>query len=343
MGQAAFEEAKAGETDRAMEAIGQMKSLTNAVDGTEVRVLETLRQVAELAKDDQAVLGALERLAEVKSGDIGIMFSLAFRHSECGNTDVALLHYLRIPEHERDSATWNNLGVAFGERALSAKSVTAYRKSRSMGETLAMSNLANKFINGGFLAEAQVECDEGLKLPDYNKNISHSLARLKEVPGDEDTKLDDMLKKARPVSDFYRMFGKALAARELGNVPNLLSGPDCVLTAQLTGSSFSAVGSYERLHGALANALLGSGGSAAPGGMRVVYSGALRGRAIDGLVRRTEEGAAATSTSLLGSFNDEKRVLMMVAEDASEFQVMEIQKGNVTPRFYALKRKVESS
>lgn len=39
-----------------------------------------------------------------------------------------------------------------------------------MGETLAMSNLAEKLITAGFLPEAQKECDDALKIPSYHKN-----------------------------------------------------------------------------------------------------------------------------------------------------------------------------
>jgi len=49
---------------------------------------------------------------------------------------------LKIPEQERHSATWNNLGVEFDLSSLPSKSVNAYRKAEEKGETLAMSNLA---------------------------------------------------------------------------------------------------------------------------------------------------------------------------------------------------------
>lgn len=337
-GRVAVEEAKSGERSNALASIAQMKALKNTDPSVETAVLEALRQVAELTKDDQATLGALERLAELKPGDSSTMFSLAFKHSECGNTDLALLHYLRIPEQERDSATWNNLGVAFQERALPAKSVAAYRRSKSMGETLAMANLAYNFISGGFLAEAQSACDEALRSTDYHKNVSHALARLKEVPGEEETKLAELLQKARPVGEFYKSFGRAIGAREPSEVPSILVGPDCPLTVQLDGSLFFATGSYERSGGVLTNALLGFGGSISSGRYRVEYRGTLRGRTVDGIAKRTQEDEPATTPSLLGPFNDEKRVLMILSEDGREVQVMEIQQGSVPPRFYVLKR-----
>ena len=89
---------------------------------------------------------------------------------------------------------WNNLGVAFDEFAMRSKSVSAYRKAEEAGETLAMSNLARKFISAGFVEEAEAECNKALKLQDYHKNIGHTLAKLKDLPDEEDKKEEEVLK-----------------------------------------------------------------------------------------------------------------------------------------------------
>ena len=62
--------------------------------------------------------------------------SLAYKHSEIGNNDLALQHYLRIPYGERHQTTWNNLGVSFDRFDMPGKSVSAYRKAAEAGETL---------------------------------------------------------------------------------------------------------------------------------------------------------------------------------------------------------------
>src|SRR6202521_367143 len=67
-----------------------------------------------------------------------------------------------IPSEERKQMTWNNLGVVLDHFGLLGMAVQAYRKSEDMGETLAMSNLAQKFIFAGFVREAQEQCDKAL-------------------------------------------------------------------------------------------------------------------------------------------------------------------------------------
>ena len=140
----------------------------------------------------------MERIVEVNPSNISARFSLAYKHSMYENEDLALYHYLRIPSNERNAMTWNNLGVVFDKLSLPAKSVTAYRRARDMGETLAMSNLALKFKSVGFLSEAQEQCDEALAIEGYHRNIGHTLSGLKDLPDDEDKKKSDALKKAKP-------------------------------------------------------------------------------------------------------------------------------------------------
>ena len=110
---------------------------------------------------------------------------------EIQNGILSLEIHLTIPENERYSATWNNLGVEFDHFALPAKSVDAYQKAIAMSGTLAMCNLAGKSISAGFLSEAQRQCDEALAIPDYHKNIGGILARLKGLPDKEETKKEE--------------------------------------------------------------------------------------------------------------------------------------------------------
>lgn len=84
---------------------------------------------------------------------------------------MALYHYLLIPHEERHKSTWNNLGYVRDKLKLPANSVKAYKKAAELGETLAMSNLAYKYIRGGFLEDAKAQCDRALATPSPHKSI----------------------------------------------------------------------------------------------------------------------------------------------------------------------------
>src|SRR5262249_18403863 len=192
-------------------------------------------------------IAIMERTAELQPDNDDIRFSLAYKHSERGNNDLALFHYLKIREAERQPTTWNNLGVAFEQTGLPGKAVSAYRESERLGETLAMSNLAQKFLSAGFLSEAQQECEKGLRVENFHKNVASTLAELRGVPDEEDKRLTETLEKAKPTSDFYRLFGRAISRLEPTEMAPRWKGPEFELAVKLTGSEFEAVGSYEQL------------------------------------------------------------------------------------------------
>ena len=345
MGRAAVEHVRAESSENALAIVSRMKIQAEESGNGELQILKVLRKLAELEKEDEATLAIMERIVEVDPSDIDTHFSLAYKHSKCGNDDLALLHYLKIPFQERNSMTWNNLGVVFDRFSLPAKSVDAYRRAEGMAETLAMSNLASKFISAGFLLEAQKQCDDALAIENYHKNIPHTLARLKGLPDQEDKKEAELLEKAKPKSDFYEQFGRVASRPDLSELAERWEGPDCVLEVTLGGRAFGAVGSYERpLSGLVASALFGGGTSSRNESVRfrVKYSGTLRGRAIEAHVTRAREDATPRESLIVGSSTDETKVLMVLTDDESELRVMESPSGS-DPRFYTLKRQATNA
>jgi tetratricopeptide (TPR) repeat protein len=153
LGSAAVQYQRAELGDSSQEIVRRMKRDVRAGGGEELQLLRTLRELAEITTDRDVLLGILERIAHLAPDDIDVRFALAYQHSEAGNNDLALRHYLRIPYQSRNSTTWNNLGVCLSHFGLSTKAVDAYRKAEEMGETLAMSNIGFKFLAEGFIAE----------------------------------------------------------------------------------------------------------------------------------------------------------------------------------------------
>jgi hypothetical protein len=288
----------------------------------------------------------LERVVEIDPSEINTRFSLAYKHSEHENKDLALFHYLKIPTRERTSATWNNLGVELDHFSLPAKSVEAYRTAEGLGETLAMSNIANKFISEGFLPEAQKQCNNALEIEDYHKNIGHTLALLRGLPDEENDELKKISEKAKPKTDHYKEFGRAIARPQPSELAEHWQGPDCVLDVTFHDGTFVAVGSYEKTSSDTFGLSLGGAGSGTSSRIasvryRVEYRGTLSGRAIEAHVTRTREHETPVVHTLLGSSTNETKVLMVLTDDDSELRVMESPREN--PRFYTLKRQAANA
>lgn len=339
-GDAALAFTRAGQEPKANIAFARMRQILPSVKDGESILLRTVRAYSEHIDDVDLQLGVIERTLQLHPEDSSARFSLALKHSEAGNADVSLLHYLRIPFQERVAATWNNLGVQFDNLGLQTKSVVAYRRAEELGETLAMSNLAQKFITAGFLREAEDICNKALKFDNYHKNVGYAISRIKDVPQEEDKKEGETITSAKPLSDFYAKYGCAACKNALPNIAGRWRGEECTLQLEIADSVLVAEGTYEKtFSNTIALAIGGRYGAqdVRPTTYRIRYEGAVKGFSIKGKVRTDEENKPQRASSLLLDAHNFRNVLMVVSDDLSEITVLE--KG--TPgsnRCYLLKR-----
>ena len=209
------------------------------------------------------------------------------------------------------------------------------------GETLAMSNLANKLIEAGFLIEAQKICNIALSKEDIHKNVGATLGRLKELPEEEEKSELEVFSKASLKSDFYRQLGSALSRPISLSVPTVWQGTRGALILVVEGQNFTLTGTYEdRATGVLGLALRGLSGAGSDNDSKPVrrsiqYIGVLRGSAVLGKVLRKRVDDAHAIPSLLGSIDDSKQVLMFFDAEQRKLSVLEVD-GRSSPSFYCL-------
>lgn len=321
-----------GRSDEARKVLASLRELAQADVEAEKAYLRVARDYAKQIKDEELEVAVLERAVELSPDDADLRFSLAYKHSESDRNDLSLAHYLNIDVDRRSAITWNNLGAAYELLAMPAKSIAAYKRAKAEGETLAMSNLANRLMHTGFLDEAQAELDEAVKSPEYSNNVNHSLARFRDIPGDEDKKLSDVSEESRSKTEFYRAVGRAVSKPGFGR-PDFAKweGPDCALTIEFDGDLLLAKGSYARKANALG---LFGGLGVQDEKMTIAYSGRTFGRAAFGEVKRSSE---KDQPSYLGSNQDPLDFQLVLSDDGLTAEVVE-NPGSRYPRFYTLKR-----
>lgn len=326
----------AGKTELAAKLLGCMRDIGGVSQVGEQDVLEAQKDVAEATGDHELILACLERLVDLSPDDADKRFALAYKHSELGNEQLAFFHYSRIPSHERSDMTWNNLGVSLELLDMPGRSVDAYRTASDMGNTLAMSNLANRFMKGGFLAEARSLCEKAFQLKDFHKNIGVSDSRLKEIPEEEDRKEKDANNRASPVSEFYRFFGKQMVNRLPAKIPSKWRGPDCDLALTSTETSIQLAGEFERRSlSRLSRGFLGAptGGEKSSERFRLQYLGKSFGCAFLGTVTRVRVDTEADAPSLLAPSENTTAVLLYLGDDLATIQVMERNAGKEFRRY----------
>ena len=198
--------------------------------------------------------------------------------------------------------------------------LASFKRASEMGETLAMSNLANRFLNVGFIEEAQSNLNKALAVGNPHKNVGQVLTALQTVPEEEEKKQSELAESAKSRVIFLQQLGLATASNEPENVGETWQGPDCILNVSRNGNFVKFSGSFERdnpfagLLGALGGPVVASSKTK----YIVAYSGTMRGRAVFGTMSREREGA-----SLAESGGANKKALMFFSEEGNELFVME--------------------
>jgi tetratricopeptide (TPR) repeat protein len=335
LGKAALAYEKAGLRLEATEAENRMRNIV-LPDAKDVEhVLKAELKLAEARKEDELALAAMEYLLELNPADNETRFSVAYKYSNVDQQELALLHYLRIPTQERDARSWNNLGVCLDSFDMPIKSVDAYRESDTKGETLAISNLAIKFLNAGFSNEAKVLLERGLQIPDHHKNIDTNLGRLKDAAEKESDLESAALEKAKPISEFYRNFGRSIASPLLEPLSETWVAPNCALRISITDGVFVASGTYEVRNGLIAALSLNQ--TVEPTKFSLEYRGVLHGRSVLGTVKRKQIGEKAPfkPKSIPSDSVQTPKVLMWLSANSDELHVLEYTSGD-TPKRYSL-------
>lgn len=342
-GKAATSFVQGGREPEANAIIAKMKSLLSIGNDGEAILIKTLCGMAEITDDNDTYLGLMERLLQVRPDDTEARFSIAYKYSEINQDELSLFHYLKIPDVQRGSGTWNNLGVGFENCDLVSKSVKAYRKAEELNETLAMANLAQKLIKAGFLEEADETCQQALKVKDYHKKVINAISRIKDIPEEEKAKEKIIVDRAKPLSEFYRDYGRAVLQSNVDKHEGRWQDVNCELDLSIKDNWLVAEGTYEEeqqswgLYNAMRMQTPAIGTATKKKRYHVKYEGKVFGRAVKAVFTNTPVEEAIVKATLLGVAETMSDVLMILSESLQEIKVLK--KGAESDlKFYSLKR-----
>lgn len=330
----ALQFSNAKKNDRVVNVLKELRGLATITDKNEIEVLKTIIEIYKNQGDDDCYIAALERYLDLCPDDSDKRFSVAHKYSELSKHNLSLFHYKKIPYRSRSAAVWNNIGVAYANLQLSARSIESYRSAEKAGSTLAMSNIAHKYIESGFINEAEEICSAAVIVKDYDRQIGTAISKIKEVKDAEEAKETKSLNEAEPTSSFFTEFGHSLIKDNVVIQNTLWTGPLCTLDIETKGTIFLAKGHYEVPKGVgllgLANPYLPSKPNDPPQliGYSVKYSGTITGHAIKGTLHITKSEAA----TILDDSQNSKEILMLVRNETKNILVFEKE----TQKFHTL-------
>jgi Flp pilus assembly protein TadD len=200
------------EAGRFDEAIAQVEGDLTKTDDEAAR-LELMKAMAEIYGDRDPVMHSvsLELATELAPNDPKLHFDAAYALSseEAVPSQLALLHYkLLLALHPRHPSALNNAGVQYELLKMRTLSVACYQEAAELGETLAMSNLASRYLSSGFADDAQQLLDQARVAKNPHPNVGRGLASLADLRQGDSRAEDSVLQSARSEQKILRDFGR---------------------------------------------------------------------------------------------------------------------------------------
>ena len=171
-------------------------------------------------------------------------FSAGFALQNAGFSALSAVYYeLALNVSPHDESSLSNLGVAFNDMSFKGMSIDRYRQAADAGNTLAMANLAQLYLQAGFYKEADEQVKKGRLADSPHEAIGSAMVALAEARSRESERWAEARKIAVGQKRFLNELADAIA-EELRE-PDALSGAwmvnDSSTTAiQIAGSTVQA-------------------------------------------------------------------------------------------------------
>ncbi|MBI5192005.1 MAG: hypothetical protein HZA08_01030 [Nitrospirae bacterium] len=177
---------------------------------------KALIDMADKEGDKETFVLHAERALELNPADHNLRFQTAYKYNELSRRHLGLYHYRLLETHNRDGACLNNLGVVLSGLQLPCRSIASYKESAELKNTLAMANLAYKYLETGFANEALGIINGAFKLAgevDVHGNVGQAKIAIEEAKENENKKEQTILQEAEAERAFRLPFAEGLCTR----------------------------------------------------------------------------------------------------------------------------------
>lgn len=163
---------------------------------------------------------------ELVSNDVNILFDIAFRMSNLEFNEIAMQTYSLSNDFRSNQASViNNLAVAYSNLGFKNKSTELYIKSHELGNSLASSNLAFRYISAGFIKDATEILDVAKSAKEVDQNVWKALDAINESKKSETTLIEEAFKRASLTKSFLAHYSNAVISSEENAIATSIFNP----------------------------------------------------------------------------------------------------------------------
>jgi len=143
-----------------------------------------------------------------------LRFRLGLDYRRHGLNELALHHFKFLyKQNPSEASSLHNLALLYSDCELPITSVSHYKQSFKLGETLSAANLGFKLLDAGMAAEATDLIKEAMAIEPHDKRVEACLADISQRPQDESNKESELLQAASSDKGFLVLMGLALQAK----------------------------------------------------------------------------------------------------------------------------------
>ena len=177
------------------------------------KILAGLASLAKKKEDIEKFIIYAEGSLNIEPTNTDLRFDLAYKYSKRGENEISLLHYKKLINTTKSLGGLNNLGVQYNILKLPAKSINSFFKSAENKETLAMANIAGRYLNEGFIKDAKREIKKAHELSGEDIEVHGDIGivqnRIEEILEKEKKKEKVILEKAEKERKFRVKYSEA--------------------------------------------------------------------------------------------------------------------------------------
>jgi len=173
-------------------------------------IYKNLSDTAKILKNDELYTSFAEKALVLNPGDSSLRFELTLKYVRISENALSIYHHKVLLKDEVSEWSLNNIGVAYDGLEMDAKAIKFYKKSAEKGNTLAMINLAKKFMGGGFIEESEQQLEKAMSQDSYEEeNLGVAMSRKERILNDEKEKEEEVLESIKNERDFKIKFAQA--------------------------------------------------------------------------------------------------------------------------------------
>lgn len=201
-----------GKYDEAISSLSKLL-LEDDFKGQKAQLLKGLAEISKDNRDMEKFFIYAEGCLDIDPTYTTLRFYLAYNYAQKGQHRLSFLHNHKLIDTVKEPMAFNNLGVQYQRLDMLGKSIQSFNQAADLNVTLAMSNLAQRYLQQGFIEDARKMIKRANDLSkdgiEVHGNVGYAKNQLDEKVSEENEKERKMLIEAEMEREFRVKYTEA--------------------------------------------------------------------------------------------------------------------------------------